>query len=82
MVDAHHLPAAEADEGEEGGEGGVIRPDIEDADLGLGGAGGGIDDGLEGDALLEEVIAGGGPWGMAASWSSEGANWMPWPAKE
>lgn len=56
MIDPHHRTPAEADEGKQGGELGVVGPDIEDTDLSLGGPGGGVDDGLEGDALLEEVI--------------------------
>lgn len=57
MIDTHHGATAEADQGDGRGKGPVIRPEIKDADLGLGGSGGGVDDGLEKDAFLEEVIA-------------------------
>ncbi len=34
----------------------MVGPDIEDTDFGVGGAGGGIDDGFKGNTLLEEVL--------------------------
>ena len=55
MVDAHHQSAAQAHEGDGRLQGAAVGPEVHDADLGLGGAVGGLDDGFEGDALLEEV---------------------------
>jgi hypothetical protein len=56
MVDTHHFPPAEADQGEEGGESGSVRPHIKDTDFGLGGSEWGVNYGYEGDPFLEEVI--------------------------
>ena len=52
VVDAHHEAATEADESDGRLEGAAVGPEVHDADLGLGGAVGGLDGGFEGDALL------------------------------
>ena len=57
MVNAHHDPATKADQAGERGENTAVGPDIKDADFSVGGPGGGVDDGIEGDTLLEEVLA-------------------------
>lgn len=56
VIDPHHLAAAQANEGDEGGEMAAVGPYIKDTDLGLGGSGGGVNDGFEGHTFLEEVI--------------------------
>ena len=65
MVDAHHLAAAEADEGEERGELTAVRPYIKDTNLRLGGTEWGLDNGYEGDPFLEQIVRalGGGDGG-------------------
>jgi hypothetical protein len=55
VVDAHHKTTSESDQGDAGLEGLAVGPEVHNADLGLGGAVGGIDDGLEGYALLQEI---------------------------
>ena len=56
VVDAHHETAAEADEADDRLEGAVVGPEIEDADLGLGEAVGGLDGGNEVHPLLQQVV--------------------------
>jgi hypothetical protein len=56
MVDAHHLPPAEADQGDEGGQSAAIRPYIKDTDFGLSGSEWGLNYGYEGDPFLEQVV--------------------------
>jgi len=55
VIDTHHEATSKADQSDGRLEGSAVRPEIHDADLGLGGAVGGVDDGSEGDALLEEI---------------------------
>lgn len=55
MVDSHHEAAAQTDEADDGLERAAVRPKVHNANLGLGGAMGGLDDGIEVDALLQEV---------------------------
>ncbi len=62
MVDPHHQSASEADERDDRLEDTAVGPEVHDADFGLGGAVRGLDGGLEGDALLEEVEVAVGWW--------------------
>jgi hypothetical protein len=52
VIDPHHESAAKADESDGRLEGAAVGPEVHDADLCLGGSVGGLDEGLEGDALL------------------------------
>jgi hypothetical protein len=56
VVNAHHESAAKADESHRGLEGAAVGPEVHDADLGLGGTVGGLDNRLEGDALLQKIV--------------------------
>lgn len=55
MVDSHHLTPAEADEGDQRRERRTIGPYIKDTNFRLGGTEGGVNDGYEGDPLLQDV---------------------------
>ena len=55
MVDSHHKAAAQTNQADDGLERATVRPEIHDADLGLGEAVGGLDDGLEADPLLQKI---------------------------
>ncbi len=73
MVNAHHLAAAEADEGDERGQMAVIGPYIKDTNFGLGRTKRGVNDGYEGDLVLEQKVGslGGGNGGELVVSGSE-----------
>ena len=55
VVDTHHESTAKANESDGRLEWAAVGPEIHDADLGLGGAVGGLNGGLEGNALLQQI---------------------------
>ena len=55
MVDSHHQSAPQTDQGDGRLEGSAVGPEVHDSDLGLRGAVGSLDDGFEGNSLLEKV---------------------------